>query len=175
MPKPLGKEVIIPTYVYDNHAGNKITQISHIGIIIFINNALIQVFFKRQNNVESSTFVSEIVSLRIGRDLVSALRIKLKCFGVLIRGSANVFSDNESLYKHLRNPESTINKNHNSTKYHVCREAVVAGIMRVGKEDTHMNPSDAFEKLMPYSNKRGLLLGILWGYLDGYLWVSFIG
>ena len=164
MPEPLGKEVVISAFLDAIHAGNKITRRSHTGIIIFINNVLIQVFCKRKNTVESSTFGSELVALRIGRDLVSALRIKLKCFGVPIRGPANVFSDYEALYKNVSNPESTLNKKHNAINYHVCHEAVAAGIMCMGKEDTHTNPADAFTKLMPYSKKQGLLGGILWDY-----------
>ncbi len=94
MPEPLVKSVVISAFVDANHAGNKVTWRSHTGIAIFFKNALIQAFSKRQNTFESSTFVSELVELRIRRYLISALQIKLKCFGILIRGPANVFMDN---------------------------------------------------------------------------------
>ena len=44
------------------------------------------------------------------------------------------------------------------------REAVAAGIMKVGKEDTDTNPADALTKLMPYSKKRGLIGNMLFDY-----------
>ena len=64
-------------------------------------------------------------------------------------------------YKNVSNPESTINNKHNSINYHVYCEAVAAVIMLLGKEDTHANWADSFTKLVPYSNKHGLLVGIL--------------
>ena len=153
MPEPLVREVVISTFVDANHVRNKITQISHTGITIFVYNALNQFFWKRQNNVASSTFGSDPVALWISRDFVFALRIILKYFGVPIRGPENLFSNNEPLYKNVRKPGSTLNKNKNAINYHMFRESVAAGIMRMGKEDTHMNPADVFTKLMPYSNK----------------------
>ena len=135
--------------------GNKITRRYHTGIIIFINNALISVFCKRQKTVESSTFGSEMVALQIGRYLVSELRIKFKFFGVFIRVPANLSSNNESLYKSFRNPESTLNKKHNPINYQVCHEAVTAKIMRVVKEDTHTNPADAFTKIDSIQQEKG--------------------
>ena len=77
-PEPQDKEVVISLFVYVNHAGNKITQISHTGIIIFTNNSLIQVFCKQKNTIESSTFRPDLVALRIVRYFVSALGIKTK-------------------------------------------------------------------------------------------------
>ena len=157
MPEPLGEPVVMTCFVDANHAGNKVTRRSHTGIIIFLNNAVIQVYSKRQNTVESSTFGSELVAMRIARDLITAMRIKLKCFGVPIDGPANVFGDNEAVYKNTSNPDSTLSKKHNAINYHICREAVAAGIMRVGKEDTQSNIADAFTKLLPYSKKMELL------------------
>ena len=163
MPEPLGEPVVMSCFVDANHAGNKVTRRSHTGIIIFLNNAVIQVFSKRQNTVESSTFGSELVAMRIARDLITAMRIKLKCFGVPIEGPTNVFGDNEAVYKNTSNPESTLSKKHNAINYHICREAVAAGIMRVAKEDTNTNIADAFTKLLSYSRKMDLLGPLLWG------------
>lgn len=164
MPEPLGNPVTISCFVDANHAGNKVTRRSHTGIILLLNNAPITVFSKRQNTVESSTYGSELVAMRIARDLISALRIKLKCFGIPILGPANVFCDNEAVYKNTSRPESTLTKKHNAINYHICREAVAAGIMRVAKEDTHTNIADAFTKLLPYSKKMELLGPLLTDY-----------
>jgi hypothetical protein len=39
-------------------------------------------------------------------------------------------------------------KKHNAINYHVVREAVVAGILRVGKEDGETNLVDLFMKVI---------------------------
>jgi hypothetical protein len=69
---PLGAPVSITCFVDSDHAGNKATRRLHTGIIIFINNAPIQVFSKKQNTCESSMYGSELVAMRIARNMVSA-------------------------------------------------------------------------------------------------------
>ena len=161
MPPPLGAPVSITCFVDSDHTGNKVTRRLHTGIIIFINNAPIQIFSKKQNTCESSTYGSELVAMRIAPDMVSALHIKLKCFGIPLRGPSNVLGDNNSVVKNLSIPESTSSKKHNSINYHIIRESVAAGIIRVGKEDGKTNLADPFTKLMPYSKKYKLLSGTL--------------
>ena len=138
-PEPLGKFVKISGYVDSNHAGNVVTRRSHTGIFIFLNNALITAFSKRQNTVKGSTFGSELVAMQVMRDLVKALCIKLMCFGVPIHGPADIFTDNEAVWKNTSGPESTLSKNYNSIKYHICCEAMAAEIVRVAKEPTNAN------------------------------------
>jgi hypothetical protein len=65
MPEPRGNPVVIATYVDANHAGNLANRRSHTSILIYVNNALIHWYSKRQNTVESSSFGSEFVALRI--------------------------------------------------------------------------------------------------------------
>ncbi len=119
-------------------------------------------FSKRQNTCESSTYGSELVAMRIARDMVSALRIKLKCFGIPIAGPTNVFCDNNAVVQNVSIPESTLAKKHNAINYHIIREAVAAGIIRVGKEDTLTNIADVFTKLVPFTRKYQLLSPFLW-------------
>jgi len=57
-------------------------------------------------------------------------------------------------------PESTLSKKHNAINYHVVREAVAMGMIRVCKEDTITNNADAHTKLMHY-DKKDKLLGFL--------------
>jgi hypothetical protein len=95
--------------------------------------------------------------MRIARDLIVALRINLKLFGIPIDGGCDVYCDNDAVYKNMSNPESTLTKKHNAINYHICRESVAAGIMRVAKEDTEWNLADAFTKILPYSRKRKLM------------------
>ena len=106
MPEPLGKPVSTHCFVDSDHAGNKVTRRSHTGILLFVNMALIQWFSKKQNTVESATFGSELVALRIARDHIVSLRIKLKMFGVPLLGPTNVFCDNNGVVQNTSIPTS---------------------------------------------------------------------
>jgi hypothetical protein len=91
MPKPRGQRVTISAFVDANHAGNKVTRCLHTGIIIYVQNAPILWYSKRQNTVEAATFGSEMVALRTCKELIVAICYKLRMFGVEVDGPANVF------------------------------------------------------------------------------------
>ena len=148
MPEPLGKAMDITCFVDADHAGNIITRRSHTGILIFIQNAPIIWWSKKQNTVESSSFGSEFVALRTARDMIVALRYKLRMFGIPITGPASVLCDNQGVVKNASLPESTLSKRHNAINYHSVREAVAAQILRVGKEDGETNLADPFTKVL---------------------------
>jgi hypothetical protein len=96
MPKPRGQRVTISAFVDANHARNKVTRRSHTGIIIYVQNAPILWYSKRQNTVEAATFRSEMVALWICKELIVAIGYKLRMFGVEVDGPANVFCDNRA-------------------------------------------------------------------------------
>jgi hypothetical protein len=140
-----------------NHAGNVVRRRSHSGIIIFVQNAPIIWYSKKQNTVEASTFGAELVAMRIARDLIAALRIKLRTFGVPLAGPANLFCDNQGVVKNMSVPESTLNKKHNAINYHVVRESAAMGMLRVGKEDTETNVSDLMTKILNKPRREKLI------------------
>ena len=162
MPEPRGNPVIISAFVDANHAGNVVTRRSHTGIIIYVQNAPIIFYSKRQNTVEAATFGSEFVALRICKEMIVALRYKLRMFGVPIDGPANVFCDNRGVVKNASTPESTLMKKHNSINYHAVREAVAAGILRVGKEDGQTNIADLLTKIITGQRRWNLCHAIMW-------------
>lgn len=100
--------------------------------------------------------------MRIAKDMISSLRIKLKCFGIPLVGPTNVFCDNNAVVQNVSIPESTLAKKHNAINYHIICEALAAGIIRVGKEDTLTNITDVFTKLVPFTRKYQLLSPFLW-------------
>jgi hypothetical protein len=153
MPEPRGNAVDITCFVDANHAGNLVTRRSHTGVLIFVQNAPILWYSKRQNTVEASSFGSEFVALRVAKELIVALRYKLRMFGVPIRGPASVLCDNQGVVKNASIPESALTKRHNAINYHTIREAVAAGIIRVGKEDGLTNLADAFTKSLPRARR----------------------
>jgi hypothetical protein len=139
-----------------------VTRRSHTGIIIYVNNAPILWYSKRQNTVESSSFGSEFVALRIAKEMVVALRYKLRLFGIDIDGPAYVFCDNRGVVKNASVPESALQKKHNAINYHAVREAVAARIIRVGKEDGETNLADLFTKCLTGEKRWNLCWYLYW-------------
>ena len=66
-PKAKGKSVTMTCFLDSDHAGNVITRRSHTGIIIFVQNCPIIWYLKKQNTVESSSFVSQPAHRKVAR------------------------------------------------------------------------------------------------------------
>ena len=111
------------------------TRRSHTGILIYLNNAPIDWYSKKQNTVESSTFGSEFIAMRIACDKIEALRYKLRMFGIPIIGPADVYCDNGSVVLSAQKVEGRLNKKHNAICFHLVRECVASNMIRVTKED----------------------------------------
>jgi len=73
MPESRGLPVEISCFVDADHAGNLLTRRSQSGILIFLNKSPITWYSKQQNTVESSTFGSEFIAMRIATDLIMSL------------------------------------------------------------------------------------------------------
>ena len=99
MPEALDKYVVIKDYVDANHTENMANRRSHSGIIIYINNAPIIWYTKRQNTVEASSFGSEFVDIMIAIYIIESLSYKLRYFGIQVKGPAEVFCDNMPVVK----------------------------------------------------------------------------
>ncbi|MGH7974092.1 MAG: Ty1/Copia family ribonuclease HI [bacterium] len=114
-----------------------------------MNSAPIKWYSKRQNIVESSTFGSEFVALKIAVEMIEGLRFKLRMFGVALDGPANGFCDNNSVVQNVSNP-ATLKKKHNFIAYHKVRESTVAGkkIVRVCFEQGKFNVADMLTKVL---------------------------
>jgi hypothetical protein len=162
MPEARGKPVMMSCFVDADHAGCKETRRSHTGVILFINKAPILWFSKRQNTVETSTFGSEIVAMRIAIELIEGMRYKLRMMGVPIDGACSLFCDNESVVKNVTRPESPLRKKHASVAYHQAREGIAAGIIRVAKEAGLTNIADILTKLCPGPRLRELVKMYMW-------------
>ena len=157
-PEPLGVSVTTTAYVDSSHAANKVTRRSHTGFLLFLNRAPIIWFSKRQNTVEASTFSSEFIAMRVCIEHITALRFKLRMFGVKVDVPTNVFCDNLSVVKNSSILSSTLNKKHSSIAYHFCRWHVAAGVIRVAWIHTDDNLADAMTKRLT-SEKRNYLFG----------------
>lgn len=145
-PEPRGNPVQINAFVDANHAGNQVTRRSHTGILIYANCAPIIWYSKAQATVETSTFGSEFVALRIATELIEGLRYKLRMLGVPLEGPANVMCDNKSVVNNSTIPSSTLKKKHNAICYHRVREAVAAKVIRIAHVPTGQNLADMLTK-----------------------------
>ncbi len=156
MPKPRGRVMTVHCFVDSDHAGDKVTRRSQTGILIFCNRAPVIAYSKRQNSVECSTYGSELCAMRQAIELIKSLRYKLRMFGIPIDGPADVFCDNESVFKNVSIPNSILSKKQHSISYRACREAVAAGIVRIAKEGTLTNLSSVFTKTQGRTKREGL-------------------
>ena len=157
MPEELGHKVIITAFVDAKHAGDKSDRKSQTSVLIFVNKAPIHWYSKKQNTVESSTFGAEFCAMRTAVEMIESLRYKLRMLGIPIDGPANVYCDNEAVYKNTSIPESVLKKKHHSISYHRCREAVAAGTMRIAKQGTEKNLADLFTNTLTVQRRNFLL------------------
>ena len=99
--------------------------------------------------METSTYGSELVTMRIVVDMTKALKYKLWTFGVEIMDEeTKIFGDNQSVVTNTSVPESTLKKKHHSVNFNYVREAVAAGVALIFKVDTGSNLADLFTKLL---------------------------
>ena len=161
-PELRGRTVVMTAFVDADHAGCRVTRRSQTGIIIFLNRAPILWYSKRQNTVETSTFGSEFVAMKIGVEMIEGLRYKLRMMGIPVEGPTSVFCDNESVVTNASHPESTLKKKHNAIAYHRVREAQAADIIRVAHEPGETNLADVLTKLLAAPRLKELISRILW-------------
>jgi hypothetical protein len=149
-PEPLGEPVQTNMFCDASHATDLVTRRSMTGIIFFLNGTPINWYSRRQNTIESSTFGSEFVALKIASEMNDALQYKLRMFGIPVDSPTNAFCDNKSVVTNVSNPESTLTKKHNSIAYHKVREYVAMKTLHVCHEPGKMNCSDRLTKFLSY-------------------------
>ena len=154
--------MVMSCFVDADHAGCLATRRSHTGVVIFVNQVPILWFLKRQNTVESLTFGSEFVAMRIAIEMIEGLRYKLRMMGVDIDGPCNVFCNDNTVVLHSSNPASVLKKKHAAVNYHRVREAVAAGTICTAKEDTVTKITDILTKCLPGPKLREHAQRVLW-------------
>ena len=156
LPQPRGRPVSTTAFVDASHAANKVTRRSHTGFVIFVNKAPVIWYSKRQNTVESSTFSSEFIAMKVCIEHVTALRYKLRMFGVPTIESTKVLCDNESAVRNASKLDSSLSKKHCALAYHAVRWAVAASIVAVGWIPTDLNIADALTKRLTATRREHL-------------------
>jgi hypothetical protein len=106
--------------------------------------------------------VLNLFAMRIAVKQVEALRYKQRMMGIPVDGPANVYCDNESVFKNFSAPKSTLKKNHNAIAYHRTREAQASEMIRVARISGLDNLADILTKLLPGLRLRELFRQILY-------------
>ena len=102
--------------------------------------------------------------MQTARDMIIAMRYKLRMFGVPLDGPAQVYCDNQGVVKNTSIPESVLSKKHNAINYHAVREAAAAGVLQVHMEDTETNLADLFTKVLHSERQKELITSILFNF-----------
>ena len=69
-----------------DHVADTVTRRSRTGFLVYLNCALIFWFSKKQNNCESSMFVSEFTAMKQYCEYIRYLRYKLHLIGIPCEG-----------------------------------------------------------------------------------------
>jgi hypothetical protein len=127
-PEPRWKTLIRRLFVDSDHAGDILIRRSRTGFIIYLNNAPVIWYSKRQGTVETSVFGAEFVAMmKVGFEACRGLRYKLRIMGVPIDEPFYCYGDTMSVIQNKQNPESTLKKKSNWICYHYIRECVAMG------------------------------------------------
>ena len=85
----------------------------------------------------------------------------LRCFGIPVEGTSEVFCNNMSVVNNSSIPTSALKKRHDSICYHRVMEAQAAGILRVGWIPGEFDLADLFTKTtMPGNTRHNLVVSI---------------
>ena len=90
--------------------------------------------------VESSTFGSEFVALRIMMELIVSLRYKFRMIGLTIEGAVDIFSDSESMYNIASFYKYQLKESHQAIYFYQVRKCMDTDIIivhRVDNTDSH--------------------------------------
>ena len=159
VPPPMGRPVEVWCYVDADHAGDTLTRKSRTGIVIFLNLAPIVWYSIKQNTVETSTFGSEFVALKVATEILCGLRYKLRMMGIPIVGPSYIHCDNNLVVLVTSTgPASTLKKKSNFIAYHAVRWSVAADKQRVTHTASEKSPLDLMTKPLLGGAKRDYLV-----------------
>jgi hypothetical protein len=151
---PRGYGFKIRAYVDSDHAGDSIMRRLCSGFIIYLNSSPIYWTSKKQMSIETSSFGSEFISLKLCCEYIKGLRYKLQMMGIPCDFPAYIYGDNQSVLANSTKPYSVLKKKSSSIAYHYVREGVSRDEWRTAYVNTHDNVADILTKPSPGGEKR---------------------
>ena len=94
MPEPRGFGFTIRAFVDADYAGDSTTRYSRTGYIVFLNSSPIYWLSKKQGGVETSSFGSEFMAMKMCTEYIQGLRYKLRMMGIPCDQPAYIYGDN---------------------------------------------------------------------------------
>ena len=149
-PEPLGKPVVLTSYVDANLHHDMVTGRSVTAVMHFVNQTPLEWFSKKQPTVETATYGSEFVAAKTAVQQVMGIRTYLRYLGVAIEGPTHLFGDNGSVVTSGSLPHSPLRKRHHALSYHYTREAIASGAVDFQFLPGHLNPADILSKHWGY-------------------------
>jgi hypothetical protein len=153
MPTPRGLGSITRVFVDADHATDNITRRSRTGFLVYLNNAPVYWFSKKQTSVETSSFGSEFAAMKQCTEYIRGLCYKLRMMGIPIEGPSYIYGDNRSVLFNTIIPDSMLKKTSQSIAYHFVREGSARDEWRTAYVNTHLNPADLLTKPLPSGEK----------------------
>ena len=117
--EPQGFSFKIQAYVNLDHAGDTITCGSRSGFIVFLNYAPIYWTSKKQTSIETSSFGSEFIAMKVCCEYLRGLRYKLRMMGIPCDIPSYIYGDNQSVLAYSTNPFSQLKNKSSSIAYHL--------------------------------------------------------
>ena len=154
-------------FVDSDHAGDMITRGSRTGFLIFLNNAPIYWFSKKQGSCETSSFGSEFIAMKSCCEYVCGLWYKLRILGIPMELPTYIFGDNQYVLVNSSKPHPSLNKKLSSIAFHFIREGYAKYEWRVAYLNTNYNPADMATKSLDGSEKRSRFASYLLHYVYG--------
>ena len=168
MPEPRCFGFTMRAYVDADHAADSMTRKSRSGFIIYLNSCPVYFTSKKQTGIETSSFGSEFIAMKLCTEYVRGLRYKLRMMGIRIDEPTYVFGDNQSVLANTTIPESQLKKKSNSIAYHFVRQGVARDEWRTAYISTHLNPSDLMTKPLSNGEKRRTFVRMLLHHIFDY-------
>ena len=113
-----------------------------------LNNTPVMWISKRQKNVETSTYGSELVASIVGTKLILEVRFMLRSLGIDLDGPMLMLGDNMSVFLIKLVPSSVLRKKHNAIAYYRVRESIADKVIRFSNVKGEENVNDILTKLI---------------------------
>ena len=128
---------------------DKVIRCSRTGYVIYLNQAPIYWFSKRQNGVECSTFGSEFFAMKQCCEYLKGLLYKLRMMGIPVIGCSFLYGDNQYILCNTCIPDSTMKKKNHAIAYQIVREGVAREEWVTGYVKSKNNAADPLTNTIP--------------------------
>ena len=139
-------ELEVTALVDSDHAHNKLTRCSIIGLLILVGRTTVFVMSKHQEAIATSTYGAEFCAMRTAVEVVQAVRYMLSCLGVKVKHASFIYGDNQGVIQNSTIAGSSLKKKHVAIAFHKTRESAASGICHPIKIRSEHNFVDLLTK-----------------------------